>query len=266
MRLLDDETPEVRTQIAERLALCGGDISEWLSTRDVNLSETEATILTQLLGTGRREQLEQNWLVPTDGARALREDWDLFESLLRLISDFLHDGITFRQPLSDALDLLAEEAEAEGVHSADDLRCFLFEDTLLEGNHNGYDDPRNSDIAWCIAEGKSNPIGLCIIFSMVARRMGLVAEPVSFPAHFLSRIYEDGQALIVDCFNHGALHSQKSLLDNPDLSQTERNILKHTADPGTILLRILNNLTNALLKAERKKDASLVRKLRSTLS
>lgn len=265
LRLLDDETPEVRNQVAQRLALCGGDISEWLSAQNISLSDKEKSILSSLLGKGRRKQLEQDWFVPTDGTRALREDWDLFESLLRAISDFLHDGITFRQPLSDALDLLAEEAEREGVTSADDLRCFLFEGTLFEANHDGYEDPRNSDIAWSIAEGKSNPIGLSIIFCMVARRMGLVVEPISFPAHFLCRIFENGEALIVDCFNHGATHPQSSLLNNTDLTRAERNVLKQTADPGSILLRVLNNLTQALLKAGRADDAALVRKLRITL-
>ncbi len=270
LRLLDDETPEVRSQVAERLALCGGDISEWLSTQDITLSEKEQAILSSLLSGSRRKGLENDWLVPTDGAKALREDWDLFEALLRLISDFLHDGITFRQPLSDALDLLAEEAEIEGATSADDLRCHLFEGNVLEGNvlegnREGYEDPRNSDLAWCIAEGKSNPIGLCVIYALVARRMTLVVEPISFPAHFLCRIYEDGQALIVDCFNNGAIHSQNSLLDTDKLSATERNILKQTADPGSILLRVLNNLTHALMKAERQEDAALIRKLRLTL-
>ncbi len=203
--------------------------------------------------------------MPTGGAHALREDWDTFEALLRVISDFLHDGITIRQPLSDALDLLAEEADESGVGSANDLRAFLFEGDRFVGNQAEYDDPRNSDLAWSIAEGKSNPLGLCVIFMLVARRMELVVESVNFPGHFLCRIYEDGYPLIIDCFDHGRMHLQSTLLESPDLGRAQRSILRQAADLGTVLLRLLNNLVGALDGVGRKEDARLIRKWSATL-
>lgn len=265
LRLLDDETPEVRSRVAERIALCGGDISEWLATQPRPLSAHEKSVLAELLSPPRREALEREWLVPTGGAPALREDWESFEAMLRAISDFLHDGITIRQPLSDALDLLAEEAEESGVVSANDLRAFLFEGDRLSGNQEDYDDPRNSDLAWSIAEGRSNPLGLGIVFLLVARRLDLVVEAVNFPGHFLCRIYEDGYPIIIDCFDHGRLHLQSTLLEDPDLGRAQRSVLRQTADPGTVLLRLLNNLVAALDVAERADDARLIRKLRATL-
>ncbi len=265
LRLLDDETPEVRSRVAERIALCGGDISEWLATRQRSLSVYEKAVLTELLGTSLRQTLAREWLVPTGGAAALGEDWESFEAILRVLSDFLHDGITLRQPLSDALDLIAEEATESGVDAALDLRAFLFESDRLAGNQDDYDDPRNSDLAWSIAEGKSNPLGLCVIFALVARRMDLVVEPVNFPGHFLCRIYEDGYPIIIDCFDHGRIHLQATLLESPDLGRAERAILRQTADPGVVVLRLLNNLVSALQNAGRIEDARLIRKLRNTL-
>jgi hypothetical protein len=265
LRLLDDETPEVRTRVAERLALCGGDISEWLAAHPRSLSRREKTVLAELLGPPRRAVLEREWLVPTGGAPALREDWESFEAMLRVLSDFLHDGITVRQPLSDALDLLAEEADESGVSSANDLRAFLFEEGRLSGNEEDRNDPRNSDLAWTIAEGRSNPLGLGVVFMLVARRLDLVVEAVNFPGHFLCRIYEDGYPVIVDCFDRGRLHLQSTLLESPDLDRAERTALRQAADPGTVLLRLLNNMVAALEKAGRAEDARLVRKLRATL-
>jgi len=265
LRLLDDETPEVRKRVAERLALCGGDLSEWLATRPRSLSRREQSVLADLLSPPRREALEREWLVPTGGAAALREDWESFEAMLRIVSDFLHDGITLRQPLSDALDLLAEEAEESGVSTANDLRAFLFESGRLSGNEIQYEDPRNSDLAWSIAEGRSNPLGLGLIFILVSRRLDLAVEAVNFPGHFLCRIFEDGYPIIIDCFDHGRLHLQSTLLENPDLGRAERSALRQCADPGTILLRLLNNLFAALEGADRPDDARLIRRLRATL-
>jgi hypothetical protein len=265
LRLLDDETPEVRVRVAQRLALCGGDISEWLATHPRVLSRRDQTVLAALLSPPRRETLEREWLVPTGGAAALREDWEAFEAILRVLSDFLHDGITIRQNLSDALDLLAEEADEGGVTSARDLRSFLFAGGRLAGNQADRDDPRNSDLAWSIAEGRSNPLGLCLIFMLVARRMDLIVEAVNFPGHFLCRIFEDGYPIIVDCFDEGRLHLQSTLLESPDLDRAERTILRQAVDPGTVLLRLLGNLIAALEGAERTEDALLVRRLRATL-
>ncbi len=265
LRLLDDDTPEVRNGVADRLALCGGDISEWLAAQPLSLSDGEKSILARLLGPSRRRTLEREWQVPSGGAAALREDWESFEAILRMVSDFLHDGITMRQPLSDALDLLAEEAEQVGVLTENDLRDFLFGGGRLSGNQEDGGDPRNSDLAWVIAEGKSNPLGLCVVYILVARRMDLVVEAVNFPGHFLCRIHEDGYPLIIDCFDHGRVHLLSSLLESPDLGRAERNILRETADPGTILVRLFNNLVAALETAGRTEDVRLVRKLRATL-
>lgn len=266
VRLLDDETPAVRERVAERLSHCGGDLSEWLATRPQLLSKKEQALLQQMLSPARRKTLVRDWIVPTGGAAALQEDWESFEALLRTLSDFLHDGITLRQPLSDALDLLAEEATEAGVITENDLRTFLFEGDRLQGNRSDYYDPRNSDLAWSISEGQSNPLGLCLIFILTARRLNLEIEGVNFPGHFLSRIFEDGYPLIVDCFDHGRVHLQSTLIENgAELTRQQRSTLRETADPGTILLRLLNNLSSALEHAGRQEDAQLIETLHKTL-
>ncbi len=265
LRLLDDDTPAVRERVSERLALYGGDLSESLTALARILTIEEAELLIGMLAPPRREQLTRDWIVPSGGAAALREDWETLEALLRSLSDFLHDGITLRQPLSDALDLLAEEASEEGVSTANELRAFLFETKRLMGNHKGYQDPRNSDLAWCLAEGRSNPLGLCLIFMLTGSRMDLEIEGVNFPGHFLCRIFEDGFPLVVDCFGDGQLHVQSTLLEDTGLDRRQRDHLRHSADPGTILVRLLTNLRQSLETANRREDALLIKDLLGTL-
>ena len=265
LRLLDDETPEVRTRVAERLARCGGDISEWLSTHPVQLDSRERELLVEMLSPPRRTNLARDWIAPTGGAAALQEDWETFESLLRLLSDFLHDGITLRQPLSDALDLLAEEAEEAGVRTSRELAAYLFRDGRFSGNVEDYEDPRNSDLAWSIAAGRSNPLGLALIFILVGRRLDMEVEGVNFPGHFMCRIYQDGYPLIIDCFDSGQLHVQFTLLESPELTRAQRAILQQSVGPGTMLARLLTNLRQALVKAGRVADARLIHELSGML-
>ncbi len=265
LRLLDDDTPEVRRVVAGRLVSFGGDVSEWLSALPRELGRGERRLLTEMLRPPRREALEREWLVPSGGAAAMSEDWEGFEAMLRLISDFLHDGISMRQPLSDALDLLAEEAGENEVNSSEDLRVFLFVQDRLSGNEENIDDPANLDLAWVIQSGRSNPLGLALVFILVARRLDLDVEGVDFPEHFLCRIHREGYPLIIDCFDEGRQHLQSTLLENPDLGREERAVLRRAADPGTIMLRLLEDLGDLLDEADREDDADLVRRLRETL-
>jgi hypothetical protein len=265
LRLLDDETPEVRQRVAERFTTYGGDISEWLATHPRPLDHPQRALLAEMLSPSRRETLAREWIAPTGGAAALQEDWESFEALLRLLSDFLHDGISLRQPLSDALDLLAEEAADDGVTTERELCSFLFDGTRLVGNHHGYHDPRNSDLAWCLAEGRSNPLGLCVIFILIGRRLDLEIEGVNFPGHFMCRIYEEGYPVVIDCFDAGRMHFQSTLMESPDLNRNSRKILERSVGPGTILLRLLNNLMQSLTREGRTDDLKLIEQLRATM-
>jgi len=266
LRLLDDETPAVREQVAARLALFGGDISESLTVHPRVLTAHEKTILIEMLRPPRRETLIREWLAPTGGASALQEDWESFEALLCTLSDYLHDGISLRQSLSDALDLLAEEASEAGVTTSLELRKFLFKEDRFTANKEDYHDPRNSDLAWSIAEGRSNPIGLSLIFILVGSRLGLEIHGVSYPGHFMCRIFEEGHPIIIDCFDGGQLHLQSTLLESPQLSSHQRKLLRQSCDLGSIIQRLLNNLRDSFEKMDRHEDAALVSKLQATLA
>ncbi len=267
LRLLDDDTPEVRSVVAGRLAEVGGDLSEILPGMAHGLSGREKELLKSMLLPARRRTLREEWITPGFGSAGLGDDWELFESHLRLISDFLHDGLSLRQPLSDALDLLAEEAQEDGVSGPNDLRVFLFERKKLGPNGENYYDPRNSDLAWCLSEGVSNPIGLGVIYMLTGQRLGLEIEGISFPGHFLCRFREDGYPLIVDCYDKGCIHSQNVLTDpSNDLSREQRRALEGSADLGTILLRILNNLTDAFVREGREEDVGLIREMRDSMA
>ena len=267
MSLLDDETPEVRERVAGRIAdVATGDLSEWLASSEVSLAAADEALLSDMLGPSRRDTLWREWVVPSGGRAALAEDWERMEALLRALSDFLHDGVTLRQPLSDAIDLLAEEADNANCGTEEELVEFLFADGRFKGNRRAYHDPRNADLAWVIATGKSNPIGLSLLLLLVARRLDFDVEGVNFPGHFLCRIHRDGEPWIVDCFDKGKLHRQSELLaGSSELTRQQKRLLDATADPGAILHRLLNNLIVALHRDERVEDSALVRELRETL-
>lgn len=266
IRLLDDETPAVRTAVTSLLKPYDGDLSEALAESSVDLAPSERRILATLLHPARRERLKQEWIVPSGGGDAIGDDWEQLEGLLRLLSDFLHDGLTVRLPISDALDLLADEINDDiAAVNSDEVRRWLFESGRFVGNEHDYESPHNTDIAWVLSHGKSNAIGLSVVFLLVGRRLGLEVDGINFPGHFLTRIWKNGRPYLVDCYHAGRLVPADELLAAGDLSGAARRALMHPAQPGAILTRMLRNLERAYLSREEAEDAALVRELISSL-
>jgi len=101
---------------------------------------------------------------------------------------------------------------------------------------------------------------------LIAQRLDTEVEGISFPGHFLCRIFEDGYPLIVDCFDGGRIHSQEVLIaPTNDLSREQRQALQGTADLGTILLRILNNMIDSFQRLEQAEDATLLTEMRDSM-
>jgi hypothetical protein len=273
LRLLDDETPEVRSHVAARLARLGGDLSERLIVRGRVLEPDDQALLSQLTAPARRETLVREWAVPTGGAAAMLDDWDTLEALLRFVSDFLHDGVTVRQPLSDALDLVSDEAAAAGVSTPDALRVFLFgEGGRFGGDPEPTADRRHADLAWVVATGQSDPLGYGLLFLLVARRLDLEVEGLDFSDSFVCRIHIDGRPFIVECHAGARLHSQEELLESGGLSrEVASRLTAAAATPGRLLLAFLENLLGLIEweeadeHPEAEEDAALIRRLRESL-
>lgn len=266
LRLLDDETPAVRESVQRVLADYNGDLSEQLPDLGIDLSAHERALLSRMLHPGRRRRLRTEWVVPSGGWPALGDDWDRVEALLRMLSDYLHDGLTLRLPVPDALDLLAEEFELSGLaQDPDELRRWLFADGRFRGDEADFHAPHNSDLSWILANGRSNPIGLSLVFMLCGRRLGIEVEGCSFPGRFLCRIVADGQTRIVDCFDRGHSHDLDALLRRSDLSDSARRTLEFPAPAGAILVRVLHNLHRAFRELEYEADASLITELLASL-
>jgi len=266
LKLLDDENEEVQQGIQRALLEFEGDASNDLAALGVDLKTKEAKLLSASLHAGRQKQLKDHWVMPVGSLKDPDGDYESFEALLRLISDFLHDGVTLRPSLSDELDLLAQEAQPD-VATPLGLATWLFDSDRFAGNRDAPFDPRNSDLAWCLEEEKSNPLGLSIIYLLVAQRLGLPVYGVNYPGHFLSLIDTPHGPTLIDAFHRGRpILVRKLLADHPELSPQATKAVRQPASPAAILLRLLANLNIAFNKAGRFDDAEIVQDLMKTFN
>jgi hypothetical protein len=261
LQLLDDDEPAIQDALRHEFSETSGDLSNEIAALAIDLNSTDRKRLSKMLLPGRRETLLHEWQVPQTGAAALDDDWDTFEDMLRLISDFLHDGVTLRPALPDMLDMLAEEATEAKVHFSENrLRKWMFESGRFTGNKDDYYTPQNSDLAWCAEAGLGNPISLALLYMLVGRRLNLEISGCNYPGHFLARIHLDGKSMLVDCFHKGRLISVEEILrENKNISDYAKQAILTTAPLGHILMRILRNLEHSFNKLKREEDAKIFR-------
>ena len=263
LKLLDDDTEGTQEAIAKEFAKFEGDVSDDLASLAIDLSPEDKYRVSELLHPGRRENLTHEWIVPHN----LDDDWESFEHLLRLLCDYMHDGITIRPSLHDSLDILAEDVEFRIPSlSSNKLRKYLFADHLFTGARTNYYALFNSDLCYALNTGKGNPITLCLIFQLIAQRHELEVSSSNYPGHFLSRIHLNNKAHLVDCYNMGRLIPVDELLtENKELSTEAKYAIKTEAPARAILHRILRNMEHSFSLEKKTKDALLMQKLQSTL-
>jgi regulator of sirC expression with transglutaminase-like and TPR domain len=153
---------------------------------------------------------------------------------------------------------LAPDLHPQGTLSA--LKHVLFEELKLRGNREDYYDPRNSFLNDVLDRGLGIPITLSIVYMEVARRVGLHLFGVGLPGHFLLKRYnEDGQEMLIDCFNRGDVVSRQdcqSKLDEIYSGEMKmRPEFLHPISRRQILMRMLNNLKTVYLSTRNFRKA-----------
>ena len=108
------------------------------------------------------------------------------------------------------LDRLAAEAPAgcrdgDGRARLTELRRYLFDDLGFAGNREDYYDPRNSLLNDVLERRLGIPITLSLVLMEVGRRLALAVEGVGLPGHFVARVRLDGEDVLVDPFDGGAV-------------------------------------------------------------
>ena len=89
---------------------------------------------------------------------------------------------------------------------------YLFQRRGFTGNQDDYYDPRNSYLSQVDGPPTWYPITLSVVYMEVGRRLGLPAEGVGLPGHFIVRIDGEGEGLYVDAFHHGRLMTGRECL------------------------------------------------------
>jgi regulator of sirC expression with transglutaminase-like and TPR domain len=99
-------------------------------------------------------------------------------------------------PIVSRLAMCDDEAKLAG------LTEHMYTTLGFRGNEEDYYDPRNSYLNDVIDRQRGIPITLSVIFMALSRRIGLAAEGIGFPGHFIVQV-GGAQGPFVDAFDKG---------------------------------------------------------------
>jgi len=148
---------------------------------------------------------------------------------------------------------------------------FVYGQLGFVGNHEQYDDPRNSLLNEVLSRRIGIPITLAVVFIDVARRAGLAVEGVNFPGHFLVRCLPDADdqiesaPLLIDPFHAGTVLTDaecaRLLRSHLGVEAMLEPGMLRTAGKRDILLRMLLNLKRAYVRLRSFAQAHAVTEL-----
>jgi regulator of sirC expression with transglutaminase-like and TPR domain len=167
----------------------------------------------------------------------------------------------YRQHLAALARDVGRHAEAGGGLAA--RARALNEIILLKHGYSGdeltYDDLQNANLMRVVDRRKGLPVALGILYLHAARAQGWDSCGLAFPGHFLIRLQDGAERLILDPFHGGRVCDAAGLRDllKAMAGQAVELAPEHYAPVADrdVLLRLQNNVKSRLLQAGRGEDA-----------
>ena len=252
LSLLGDEDPLVYRTVREKILSCGPPAAEWLRPHTMSNDPALRRRARQLVLHFDRQAADDHFL-----AFCLRhgEEFDLEQG-----------AWMFAQTQYPLINVEAYQAVLDGY--ANELRGrfgstakpqdiltiinqYLFGELGFAGNGENYYDPENSYLNCVIDQRTGNPINLCLLYILLARRLRLPVAGIGLPGHFICRYQSTAVELYVDPFNHGKLLSKADCvqyLSRGNFSRRDDYLVPVSS--RRLLLRICGNLHQVYQRVE----------------
>jgi len=141
--------------------------------------------------------------------------------------------------------------DAEPIQQLTALNQFFYQELGFSGNANNFYAPENSYLNEVFRTRRGIPISIAVIWLELARGLGLQADGVSFPGHFLVKVTLPeglvvldpltGQSLGLERLSEQLLPFRNRTEDGED-ADTPLGLYLQPATPRDILTRMLRNL------------------------
>ena len=244
--LLDDEDAEIIAHVEQKIISLGGSMipileNEWES----NLNPSVQSRIEDLIHTLQYDLLQarlQKWFAQDDG--------DLLEGMW-LVATYQYPDLELTKLRQD-FEQIYYDAWLEfksDVHPYDQVKLLnsvLFNKLKFGANTKNFHSPSNSMINIVLESRKGNPISLCVLYMLVARKLKMPVYGVNLPNLFILTYKSEIDGLdqfYINAFNRGLIFS-KDDIDNyiHELRINPQDSFYEPCDNREIVLRSLRNL------------------------
>lgn len=244
VRLLDDTDFEVVSHIENEILSMGPSIIPFLETEweDTSLNPIIQSKLEQVIHSLQFDSVKQRLLNWKHGG-----GMDLLEGTW-IISTYRFPEYSFKD-LKLEMDQLYFDVWArfrEKIHPIDQIKTIngvFFDELKFGANTKNFHSENNSFINKVLETRKGNPISLCIIYMIIAQRLGLPVYGVNLPNLFVLTLKQQEIQFYVNVFNRGLIFNRVDI-DNylAQLNLEPNEIYYNPCDNIEIIRRVIRNL------------------------
>ncbi len=211
--LLTDDDASIYRVVRDRILSCGPGATEWLKPHTLSSDPVLRRRAQEITQHFLREKADDRFL-----AFCLSEGNDLnLEQGAWLLAQTQYPDINIEgyQALFDSyagelLERVDLRADADQLLGA--FNNYVFEVLRFKGNEQNYYDPENSYLNRVVDRRKGNPINLCLVYLMLARRLRLPLAGIGLPGHFICRFQTPTEEYYIDVFNNGKLWTKANCI------------------------------------------------------
>jgi regulator of sirC expression with transglutaminase-like and TPR domain len=258
VNLLADEDPAVYQTVRQKILSFGPPATKWLRPHTLSSDPAlrrrvqqivlhlerqtaDSQFLSFCLKHGEDFDLEQGvWLLARTQYPEINVE--AYQALLDSFADSLRERL---QPGQSAKLLLAT------------FNQFLFSELGFSGNEENYYDPDNNYLNRVVDRRTGNPINLCLVFLLLARRLRLPVTGIGLPGHFVCRYQSTSDEVYIDVFNRGKFLTKADCIQHlvrGNFGLREEFLTPLT--PRKILLRCCSNLHQVFQQLEAVDDTA----------
>jgi regulator of sirC expression with transglutaminase-like and TPR domain len=125
----------------------------------------------------------------------------------------------------------------------------LFNSLRFSANTKNFHSPGNSMLSNVLDTKKGNPISLCSIYLLVAKKLGLPIYGVNLPNLFVLTYKSADASFYINAFNKGLIFSRKDIVNYLEhLNIDSREVFFDPCSNQDIITRVLRNLIVAFEK------------------
>ncbi len=250
--LLDDEDQEVASLVEQRLRSLGGSVIPILEDRWEN---TSFSIVTQKKIEDIIHELQYNTFFERIILWRNQGGMDMLEGMW-IIATYQYPELSLAK-LKQEIDQLYYDAWMEmrdDMHPMDKVRILnsvIFGKHKFGANTKNFHAIGNSMLNVVLESKKGNPISLCVVYMLIAQKMGLPIYGVNLPNLFILTYKHEKAQFYINVFNKGLVFS-KGDIDNyiAQLNIPTNEIFYEPCDNFDIIRRVLRNMVVAFEKTE----------------